>query len=393
VFLHYFSVFFNNNFSEDEFKEAVKIVIKKYGKIVQKHVAKELGVSYPTYMSVREELGINVETVELSKRNKKLERKDYTEDEFGHFMLKMENRKSPSSYDIFKYKFDESLLLKPLADLHLGSDTVMYAKMWDDINFIKHTPNCKTILLGDYIDNFTKFSPGSAVYDQLMPPAEQKTKIEWIIKYLGKNKILGIIQGCFLKETLVVSEDYTMKPIEIVDKVLGFKEVYNVKRHWNNNYHKGEICRISYLGNKVFDIPATDNHPFIGIKRDDLQCPYREKGRFCKGINTGKFCEERCKNKPETSPKTIKAGDLEVGDFVFIPKPRDSRKEDFTKEDMKIFSWYLTEGSVIPEKAMTTFSFGIKDKEYAIEIQKLIETNHKDKISSTSEFQLHILYL
>jgi len=119
-----------------------------------------------------------------------------TELDFDEWIDKIERKKKKSSYDLFEYSFDESIILKPIGDSHLGSDTVLYKQFWDDVKFVKKTPNCKTILLGDYIDNFTKFSPGSAVYDQLMPPAEQKVKIEWLVRYMGNDKILGIVQGC-----------------------------------------------------------------------------------------------------------------------------------------------------------------------------------------------------
>lgn len=370
-------------FTGDEFVEAVKIVREKYGRVIQKHVASELGVSYPTYLTRRVELELDVKTVGLTEKDPDLSSLNLTEEDMDRWIDEIEEKKKKSSYDLFEYQFDESILLKMIGDVHLGSDTMLYKQFWEDVKFIKKTPNCKVILLGDYIDNFTKFSPGSAVYDQLLPPAEQKIKIEWLVRYMGTDKVLGIVQGCFLKGTSVVADDYTMKPIETINKVLGSNKEYDVKHHWQNNYHKGDICRISYLGNTVLDIPATDNHPFLAIKREDIQCSYREKGRFCKGINTGKFCEDRCNNKPKIKPKEILAGDLKVGDLLYIPKAEDPKGNKFSEEDMKIFGWYLAEGSIIPEKATTCFSFGIKDKKYAQEIQKIIEKNHSDKISST----------
>jgi len=183
-------------FTGDEFTEAVKTVRKKYGKVIQKYVAEELGVSYPTYLSRRVDLGLDVSTIGLTPKNPNLSSMNITELDFDEWIDKIERKKKKSSYDLFEYSFDESIILKPIGDSHLGSDTVLYKQFWDDVKFVKKTPNCKTILLGDYIDNFTKFSPGSAVYDQLMPPAEQKVKIEWLVRYMGNDKILGIVQGC-----------------------------------------------------------------------------------------------------------------------------------------------------------------------------------------------------
>ena len=186
----------NLTFTEAEFIEAVKVVKEEHNKIIQKHVADALGVSYPTYLKIRVELGLDVKTVELTDRDPDLDGINLTEEDFDEYIDKIESRKKKISYELFEYSFDESIQLKPLGDIHLGSDTVLYKQFWEDVKYIKKTPNCKTVLLGDYIDNFTKFSPGSVVYDQLIPPAEQKIKMEWIVKYLGHDKILGIIQGC-----------------------------------------------------------------------------------------------------------------------------------------------------------------------------------------------------
>ena len=186
----------NITFTVVEFERAVKAVRDRHGKVIQKYVADELGVSYPTYLKVRVELGLNVKTMELSDRDPDLDGINLTEEDFDEYIEKIEGRKKRTSYDLFEYLFNESIQIKPIGDVHLGSDTVLYQQLWEDIKYIKKTPNCKTILLGDYIDNFTKFSPGSAVYDQLIPPAEQKIKMEWLVKYLGHDKILGIVQGC-----------------------------------------------------------------------------------------------------------------------------------------------------------------------------------------------------
>jgi len=180
----------------EDIKEATKRVLEKYGRVKLTEVAKETGVSYPTFLREKQRLGLDPKAIALTPLISDLEYDNLTEDEFEEYMYSLEEMKKPESYEIFRFKFDEDIILKPIYDPHLGAPSSLYKKLWEDLKLIKNTSNVKTFLGGDYIDNFTKYSRGSAVYNQLMPPPEQKMRMEWIIKYLGKDKVLGVIQGC-----------------------------------------------------------------------------------------------------------------------------------------------------------------------------------------------------
>lgn len=183
------------NLSKEEIVEATKAVHKKYGKIVQKYIAKECGVSYPIFLREKQRLKLDPKAIELTPRMEHLEKVDYTEEEFEKHMMELDDQCKPRSYEEFEYEFDESIILAFLSDLHIGSSSTKYIRFWEYCKKIKYTANTKVFLLADLIENFGKFFRGSGIHDQLMPPPQQKNDAEWLVKYLGEDKILGIIQG------------------------------------------------------------------------------------------------------------------------------------------------------------------------------------------------------
>ena len=182
--------------TEEEIIEAVKVVKHKYGYIRQKFVAEELKVSYPTYLREKERLGLDPKTMELTKRIKFFEQTSWTEDDFMKEMSDIDERTAKTiGYNYFKFKFKESIILKPIGDLHIGADTTIHKEIARIVKFCHDRPNIKLVWCGDYIDNFGKFGPGGGVHQQAISITKQKELAEWIAKYL-KGKIIGVIQGC-----------------------------------------------------------------------------------------------------------------------------------------------------------------------------------------------------
>jgi hypothetical protein len=182
--------------TEEEIKKAVIVVKHKYGYIRQKFIADELNISYPTYLSEKTRLGLDPKNMELTPRNKFFEQTEWSEEDFMDEMSDIDNRTTKTvGYNYFKFKFDESIILKPLGDLHIGARTTVHKKIAEIVKFCHDTPNVKVIWVGDYIDNFGKFGPGGGIYEQAVSITKQKELAEWIAKYL-KGKILGVIQGC-----------------------------------------------------------------------------------------------------------------------------------------------------------------------------------------------------
>ena len=180
----------------EDIRDATAKVLKKYGYIRLKFVAGELGVSYPTFLREKERLGLDPKTMELTSRSKFFEQTEWTEEEFMKEMFDIDERTSKTiGYNYFKFKFDESIILKPIGDLHIGADTTIHSEIAKIIKFCHDRPNIKLLWAGDYIDNFGKYSVGGGQHEQAVSITKQKELAEWIAKYL-KGKILGVIQGC-----------------------------------------------------------------------------------------------------------------------------------------------------------------------------------------------------
>lgn len=162
-----------------------------------KDAASSLGVSYPTFLREKQRLGFDVIPQEETDRIPAFESIDWNEKHFVDEMEKIDNG-SPKTigYNDFEYTFDESIILKYIADLHIGGETTEHKKIATDIKDIKEHSNIKLILGGDLIDNFSKYSVGGGIHQQEIPVTRQKEIAEWICKYLGKDKVLGVLQGC-----------------------------------------------------------------------------------------------------------------------------------------------------------------------------------------------------
>jgi len=182
--------------TEDKIRDATAKVLRKYGYIRLKFVAKELSVSYPTFLGEKQRLGLDPKTMELTPRSKFFEQTEWTEEEFFQELGDIDDRTAKTiGYNYFKFKFDESIIIKPIGDLHIGADTTIHREIGKIVKFGHDHPNVKFIWVGDYIDNFGKFSVGGGQHEQAINITKQKELAEWIAKYL-EGKIIGVIQGC-----------------------------------------------------------------------------------------------------------------------------------------------------------------------------------------------------
>ena len=182
--------------TKEDIINATKKVKAKYQKVVEKYVAEECEVSYPTFLREKLRLGLDPKTMELTPRSKYFEKTEWTPEEFKKECIDIDEKTAKTiGYNYFKYKFDESIILKPIGDLHIGADTTIHTEIWNIIDFCHDNSNVKLIWVGDYIDNFGKFGPGGGVHQQAISISKQKEMAEWIASYL-KGKILGVIQGC-----------------------------------------------------------------------------------------------------------------------------------------------------------------------------------------------------
>ena len=50
-------------------------------------------------------------------------------------------------------KLDDEIFLRPLGDVHIGNLGCDVEKFKRNVDYVRKTPNCYTIGMGDYIDN------------------------------------------------------------------------------------------------------------------------------------------------------------------------------------------------------------------------------------------------
>lgn len=96
-------------------------------------------------------------------------------------------------FTLITHKFDKSITIYPIGDVHLGS-LEHNKKEWEKfIEVLRSEPDSYVILVGDLLNNAIRSSV-SNVYDDILRPREQK---ELMVKYLEpiKHKILCAVSG------------------------------------------------------------------------------------------------------------------------------------------------------------------------------------------------------
>lgn len=106
---------------------------------------------------------------------------------------------------------NERAYVVPIGDIHWGHPTVcnnprMIEKLYGYRDWILDTEDAYTICMGDNIENSTRSSVGSGVYEQIMDPMRQVGEmIEFWRPVAEAGKILGFLDGNHERRTFNVS--------------------------------------------------------------------------------------------------------------------------------------------------------------------------------------------
>jgi hypothetical protein len=106
--------------------------------------------------------------------------------------------RSKWTQDVCKIKIDTEspVAITYSADWHLGSLGVDYTSWKTDVEYLLNTNNLYEIVIGDLIDNFTKFKSMQPVLSQLISPEEQKAMLEsLLLELVKKDKLLAAFGG------------------------------------------------------------------------------------------------------------------------------------------------------------------------------------------------------
>ncbi|MDE1825920.1 MAG: Fe-S cluster assembly protein SufB [Candidatus Micrarchaeota archaeon] len=184
------------------------------------------------------------------------------------------------------------------------------------------------------------------------------------------------IEGCFTKGTEIATVQ-GIKPIESVtagDMVLTHKGRYRRVYHTQVRPHKGKLFSIKYYGDTSTTIKATEEHPFLVVKKGKAEY----------------------KNTMWGTEWTV-AGELKKGDYLAIPIDRNKQTQEervfsvtikgrwgnkeellrlkMDKDFFRLIGYYLSEGSMTGKSgdSYLTFTFNKEEKEYIQDTASLLE--------------------
>jgi len=117
------------------------------------------------------------------------------------------------------YTFNNNILLVPIFDPHIGLKATNMEKLCETIDFILRTPNCYTILGGDFLECATKTSVGLAMYEENLSVKDQFLTAFKLLKPLADaGKILGTLTG---NHEMRLANFADINPMELLADQLG----------------------------------------------------------------------------------------------------------------------------------------------------------------------------
>lgn len=197
-----------------------------------KDAAEYLELSYPTFLKEKERLESGSEMNPKTPSNPNLELIEFNNiDNFIEASKDTDKHcKESIGYEEVDIEISERCIIVPWGDWHIGNQQTRHTQLAIDARFIKEHSNIYVVLMGDYTDNFRKRSPGSGIYEQVIPIPEQKQRVEWIVRYLH-DRILGVVIGCHDK--WMFDADAFEFAQYLADKCkgywMGFNGVFNLK--------------------------------------------------------------------------------------------------------------------------------------------------------------------
>ncbi|MEK6953561.1 MAG: SufD family Fe-S cluster assembly protein [Candidatus Micrarchaeota archaeon] len=248
--------------------------------------------------------------------------------------------------------------------------------------------------------NSATFSGGSFIY---IPPnvdvdlplqayfrinKENMGQFERTLIIVDEGSKLHYIEGCFIKGTPIMTSEGE-KPIEEIKKgdlalthEVQYKEVY----HTQVRKYTGKLSHIKYYGDSSQRINATEEHPFLAVRRK----------------------RNEYKNT-EWKTQWVKASELRKGDYVSIPIDRSIETADVRtfeirfgagrhgfenvpyalKTDADFFrliGYYLAEGTTLNEHYVA-FTFNKKERAYLDDVSKLLQTYFDKKPLEYKEYK------
>lgn len=186
---------------------------------------------------------------------------------------------------------------------------------------------------------------------------------------------LQYVEGCFTKGTSIK----TREGIKLIEEIMAGDEVLTHKSRLKKVYHtqkrpySGKLYTIRYWGDSTQTIQATEEHPFLAVKR-----------------------ERREYTNAKWPLEWLKACELSKYDYLAIPINRTVQEKNFRVFNVKSFDkisrkfvlkkillntdadlfrligYYLAEGTTISDHYLS-FTFNYKEREYINDVKQLLK--------------------
>lgn len=130
-------------------------------------------------------------------------------------------------FDIISHSFlgGNDIDIVPLFDVHLGNPDCMEKEFVKFVKDLEKRENTYIVIGGDLLENGTRNSVGDSVFEQTMPPGQQKLEMMNILKPVA-SKILCLVEGNHERRS---SRDANTWPIFDIACMLNIEHLY--RRH------------------------------------------------------------------------------------------------------------------------------------------------------------------
>jgi len=196
------------------------------------------------------------------------------------------------------------------------------------------------------------------------------------------NKATTERDYCFAPGALITMSDGSLKnieKIEIGDEILSHTGSSKRVKRLSVNHIKDNVLKISANGSYL-PLVVTQNHPFLGVSKDDIFCK-RDKRQVCKPgelgicftgqkINSG--TQSCASNDNNLEPTFIHSGCLEIGDYVQSVRPiRNTNHLNLNLELAKFSGYYMAEGCLHQTSNSIILSLNKNENELIEDLEKI----------------------
>lgn len=153
-------------------------------------------------------------------------------------------------------------------------------------------------------------------------------------------------------------------------------------------HYKGDMITVRPVS-PYHAFRLTTEHPVLVVKRRDVAAKRQRRGDWLPEVDSKKL--------KQAQPQWVKADELEVGDFLLVPKLHAPTPQFLSNPEVELLGYSLAEGSTYVNSANGQYtnqlSFGLHERPLAEHAKTLVETVTGRKAYLTEQCDRHALGL